>query len=67
MPLVLPSAAYSRWLSPLPALPSLVEELTPQRLTDWQFYPISNDIAKPNLDYPTLLEPVSYFRQGGLF
>jgi putative SOS response-associated peptidase YedK len=55
MPLILPSAAYQRWLS---------EELDPRDLMrpfpaePMRIWPISNRVNKPENDDPPIIEPV---------
>jgi putative SOS response-associated peptidase YedK len=60
MPVILPEAAYERWLSPGEGDPSdLAPLLKPFSAESMQAYPISTLVNSPQNDVPQVIEPVA--------
>ena len=55
MPLILPTAAYERWLSEEPDLRDVMRPFPAEPMRMW---PISTKVNKPENDDPSIIEPV---------
>jgi putative SOS response-associated peptidase YedK len=56
-PLVIPPAAYARWLDPDAAAVDVADLLVPWDPDGWEAYPVSRRVNAPRNDGPDLVEP----------